>query len=123
MQSELKEMTERNQSLQRELNLQRKSFNLSQDRSKDVIEGLISENSHLTKTLGLAEKERDDLSLEMKELQAQYEENIEKLDQVSQCVCLWLIYVHKFTKYYWNLLSFYVYVLQCLCVVEIQAIT
>lgn len=116
-------MTERNQSLQRELNLQRKSFNLSQDRSKDVIEGLISENSHLTKTLGLAEKERDDLSLEMKELQAQYEENIEKLDQVSQCVCLWLIYVYKFTKYYWNLLSFYVYVLQCLCVVEIQAIT
>ena len=122
MQSELKEMTERNQSLQRELNLQRKSFNRSQDRSKDAIEELISENSHLTKTLGLAEKERDDLSLEMKELQAQYEENIEKLDQVSQCVCLWLIYVYKFTKYYWNLLSFYVYVLQCLCVVEIQAI-
>lgn len=104
-------MTERNQSLQRELNLQRKSFNLSQDRSKGIIEELISENSHLTKTLGLAEKERDDLSLEMKELQAQYEENIEKLDQVSQCVCLWLIYVHKFTKYYWNLLIFYVYVL------------
>lgn len=77
-------MTERNQSLQRELNLQRKSFKLSQDRSKDIIEGLISENSHLTKMLGLAEKERDDLSLEMKELQAQYEENIEKLDQVSQ---------------------------------------
>ena len=92
----MKDVSERNQSLQRELLFQRKSFAMSQDRSNDVIERLISENNHLTKSLGIVEKERDEVTLEAKEIQKQYEENIEKLDQVS----LLILHALEFTLFY-----------------------
>ena len=69
---------------------------MSQDRSNDVIERLISENNHLTKSLGIVEKERDEVTLEAKEIQKQYEENIEKLDQVS----LLILHALEFTLFY-----------------------
>lgn len=87
-------MTEKNQSLQRELTIQRKSFAKTQDRSNDTVELLKSENSHLTKSLSLVEKERDQLALETKELQTQFEENLEKLVQVVMAfICIYYAFM------------------------------
>lgn len=49
---------------------------------KKDIEVLSNENSHLTKSLNDVEKERDDLDLQKKEIQSQFEDCEKKLAQV-----------------------------------------
>lgn len=53
---------------------------------KKDIEVLSNENSHLTKSLSYIEKERDDLDLQKKEIQSQFEDCEKKLTQVT-CLC------------------------------------
>lgn len=82
----MQELNEKHQSVQRELNIQKRKNLKSQETANDMrkdIELLQEENLHLTESLSCLEKDRDELQSEKQELLCQYDSCEQRLIQVE----------------------------------------